>query len=627
MKKDALCFFLFAAALLSSCQNSNGSSSSESSSSKESINTSYVDLPSTPTYQAIDEQTLASYRTFYFDSVFGNDSNNGRSIDAPRKTLSGLPQIFSTHGKEGSIRLLLKRGSTFSGNVILGGYSSSEERPFIVDAYGEGNLPIIEGNCTDAQMLTNAVIKIQEPYTRIYHIEVTGPTCTRGIYVMPRKSGVFKDIVISSCYVHDLNWNWNYETSPDETNPANINPEEVTPMRSVNRYRRLYGGIEVFNGTTNADESKKTGPITFDRLFIQNNRVERVSHVGINIYNWWVNRGGIGYGYNKYVPDNPDIQDFTTGIGYFPFTNVVITGNYTNCVGGDGIIIDGTDGAYLQSNVSYKSSYLGRSGMFNAGIWVHNVRHGYFSYNETAYTYLQNGSGDGQGFDIDNACEDIHFCYNYAHNNEGGGLLLCNNATDVFVYDESGNLISSTPARLEGIWRNNYARNNVFVNNGLASKKERSAFITLARNCSDFVAENNTVVFGSIPSQRIINCEGATVSYRQSYRNNIFYSLEDNGAVFANHTIDHPLFDGNLYFNLKDGQPLEGQLVLSDDEHAIISDPYLLVPKQLDGYESCKVVAPSISFLNQAEQLQEQMRLDLLGNNTENKSYLGAIVK
>lgn len=633
MKRRALNLSILLVALLFGCAEDEATSpassvdfTSNSSIDEQRPKTIYAELPATPTYEEVSEEALAGYRTFYFDSVFGDDSNNGSSANAPKKTLAGLPDIFATYGTS-PLRLLLKRGSLFSENIVLGGYRASKDAPFIFDSYGEGELPVVEGNCSASEMLTNAVIKIQEPYTRISNIEVTGPTCTRGIYVLPRKSGVFQDIVISSCYVHDLNWNWRYDSLPEDTHPADIDPESVTPLRSVNRYRRLYGGIEIFNGTTNADESKKTGPIVFNRLFIINNRVENVSHVGINIYNYWVNRGGIGYGYNKFVEEDPDYQDFTTGVGYFPNTNVVVSGNVTSCIGGDGIIIDGTDYAYLEHNVSYKSSYLGRSGMFNAGIWLHNTRHGYFRYNEAAYTYLQNGAGDGQGFDIDNACEDIHFCYNYAHHNEGGGLLLCNNSSDVFVYDKTGALASSAPRRLKGIWRNNFARNNVFVHNGNTQKKERSAFITLARGCDDFIAENNTVALGQIPGQHIINCEDTVVSYGHSYKNNIFYSVNDNGAVFANHTIDKPLFDGNLYFQIADGKPLEGQLMLSDDRHAVLENPYLLIPNHVDGYETAKRVVPSVSIREKAQVLAEQLRFDLLGMDTSAGPYLGAISK
>lgn len=608
-----------------------GTSNSNSDLPPEPSKTTILDVKEAPTYNPISEHVLnTEYKTFYIDSVFGDDANNGLNIISPKKTLDSIQNIILQYGEFSPLRILLKRGSHFYGNLILTGYTASEEYPFILDAYGEGDLPVIHGDGDDSNITTNAVVWIQEENTRVLNIEVTGPSCSRGIYVLPRKSGVYKNIVIKGCYVHDVNWNWEYPNSPNETHPKDIDPETVSPTVDVLRYRRLYGGIEFFNGTIDVDASVKTGPITYDTVFVEDNRIENVSHMGINFYNYWVNRGGIGYGYNKYVPENPDYQDYETGIGYFPYKNVVVKDNFTLCTGGDGIVVDGTDGAWIINNTSYKSSYLGRAGYFNAGIWVHNVREGYMLYNEAAYTYLQHGAGDGQGFDIDIACEDIHFYYNYAHHNEGGGLLLCNNSSTIFTYDINGELTHTSKQELPGIWKNNYCRNNIFAYNGLKENNARSAFITLARTCDDFVAENNTIIMNDeIESQHIINCEDSKVSNNHVYRNNIFYSTRtDNQPLFANYTIESPLFEGNVYCNVADGNPLQNELVVSDDLFALTDLEFSFpVLTHFDGYEISKSFIPSQSIYKKARRLSEQLHFDYLGVDTTDISYLGAIVK
>lgn len=635
MKKINLLLIPLFALLLSSCNLdlSNRGSESESISESESevIEPSYLDVPIAPTYEDISEETLNNvYKTFYIDSVFGNDSNNGLSEITPKKSLSSVETIISTYGEFSPLRILLKRGSHFYGNLILTGYTATEEHPFILDVYGEGDLPVIHGNGDDASVLTNAIVWIQEENTRVYNLEITGPECTRGIYVLPRKSGVYKNIVIKGCYIHDVNWNWEYPKSPNETHPTEINPENVTPTSRILRYRRLYGGIEFFNGTVDVDASVKTGPITYDTVFVENNRIENVSHIGINFYNYWVNRGGIGYGYNKFVPEDPNYQDYETGIGYFPYKNVVVKNNFTLCTGGDGIVVDGTDKVWILGNTSYKASYLGKGGYFNAGIWVHNVRGGYMLFNEAAYTYLQNGAGDGEGFDIDIACEDVHVYYNYAHHNEGGGLLICNNESSIFTYDKNGELADTSKKNIMGVWRNNYVRNNIFAFNGIKSNNHRSAFITVARKCDDFIAENNTVIMSSdINRQHIINCEDSKVSTGHQYRNNIFYSLtEDNHPIFANYTILNPLFEGNLYHNIADGNQIQNELLISEDLKAVTGvDLTFDIPTEFDGYDVSKSFSPSISLLSYAGLLREQLRYDYLGQDTVGTPYLGAIKK
>ena len=252
-------------------------------------------------------------------------------------------------------------------------------------------------------------------------------------------------------------------------------------------------------------------------------------------------------------------------------------------------------------------------------------------YNEAAYTYLQNGAGDGEGFDIDIACEDIHFYYNYAHHNEGGGLLLCNNSSSLFTYDMNGELSQTSKQTLDGIWKNNYCKNNVFAFNGLETNTHRSAFITIARKCDDFIAENNLVlVRGDIKKQHIINCEDSKVSLNHQYRNNIFYSYTENDhPVFANYTILDPIFEGNLYHNIASGNKLQNELLLSDDKYAVldVNDLTFDLPTNYDGYNVSKTFVPSISLLAYARQLKSQLRYDYLGQDTTDISYLGAFVK
>lgn len=592
------------------------------------VATEYFDIPQAPEHTEISSLDFSEYKTFYFDSLKGNDSNNGLNELSPKKTLKDIPNIINNFGSNYPIRLLLARGSIFTGNITLGGYEASEKQPFILASYGAGERPIIRHSCLDSQIVDNYIVRVQEANTYVFDLEITGETCTRGIYVMPRKSGIYENIVISNCYVHDINWSWNYESDPREVNPEDIDVESVTPRTEINRYRRLYGGIEVFNGTTDSEFSKKTGPIVYRNLFIENNLIERVSHVGINLYNYWANRGGVGYGYNKFVADDPNYQDFENGIGYFPFSQVVIRNNRLDVIGGDAIIADGVDYSWITNNVGYRASYLGRAGMFNASIWVHNARHSYMCYNEAAYTYLRNGAGDGEGFDIDNACEDVKVCYNYAHHNEGGGLLICNLETELFTYDKNGNPVSEYKARLLGEWKDNYIANNVFAFNGKKTNNERSAFLTVARNCSDATFDNNLVLIDDISGQHIINCESSVVSYHHKYRRNVFACVSAKAQpIFANYTLEKPLFEGNCYFHIADGNPLENQLVLSDDQKARLFDPMLSIPDEFEGYDKCHLFVVDKTVVKNAEYLDWQLAKDLNGNDTKDIAYLGASIQ
>ena len=142
-------------------------------------------------------------------------------------------------------------------------------------------------------------------------------------------------------------------------------------------------------------------------------------------------------------------------------------------------------------------------------------------------------------------------------------------------------------------------------------------------------SENNTVIIdGDISKQHIINCEDSVVSYNHSYRNNIFMSTKENAPIFANGTIDKPLFEGNLYFNVVSGNPLLNQLVLEDDPRAVINvNPKIKIPTTIDGFEQIYVFEPEGSLMSYATALKRQLKYDLKGKDTTNISYLGAIAK
>lgn len=609
----------------------------------------YFEFDSAPTYQAVSDSVLNSeYKTFYFDSRIGRDENSGLNINAPKASLSELPEIFNEYGEKYPIRILLKRGSTFTGNVKLSGYASTPERPFIMDAYGDGDdYPVICGVDSWNNSAYSSVLHLEEANTRIFNIEITGPNNATGIYVFPRKAGIYENIVIDGCYVHDVSWNWDYPTTPDQTEPDDIDPIKVCPSQYDNggvnnRFRRLYGGIAIFTGDIS---NSIGGPITIRNIFLQNNKIESVGSMGINFYNYWVNRPGVNYGYNKLVDYTTDHNNYETGVGYFPFENVVVTDNYSNCTGGDGMVIAGADNVWFERNASYKANYLGRTGFWNGGIWVHNTRNCVFQYNEAGYTYLRHGSHDGEGFDIDNTCENVYFQYNYAHHNEGGGILVCNLNTKLMFFDKDGNPVSDFDYQGFGEWKNNYIRNNVFVDNGTNDPSastggyshhyEHSSFITYARKCNNLTVENNTIIMsGEIKNQHIINCEDGVTSENSVFRNNIFYCADPTAKpVFDVSNLKNPVFENNLYYNIRsrdlDNLNEGGLLYLQSDTKGIFDvNPEFNTVTDFVGFEKVfQFVANNASVYSRGMDVNWSLKKDIKGNDATKNFYLGAFAK
>lgn len=580
------------------------------------------------------EIDYTGYTTYYFDGEGGNDSNSGLKELAPKRTLSALTQLAREASEENPMRFLLRRGSEFSGLLQLTDYEVSEEKPLVIGAYGdeEDGMPVLTGagNNTDTAY---AVILVTQSNTRIYDLEITDPYAYQGIYVNTVRAGATENVVIENCFVHDVNFFWDDRFDPNNppSDPGDLDsicPEANSTGAGYGRaYYRNYGGIIFYNNT-----STMVGASWFENVYVRNCTVERVARTGIYMATRWSNAPGVGYGNNKFVDGSDktdEYNDVKNGIGYFMHKNVNFVGNRLDLIGGDGIILAGKD-SFLEGNTCYRANYLGRTGRpvgsnaayqyFNAAVWVFDSDNVVFQNNEVAYTFLRNGAGDGEGFDIDNSSVNIYFQYNYAHHNEGGGLLLCNNTAGLLRYDAQGNVVSPNgqTEQLLGEWGNNYVRNNVFAYNGLASDPSRSAFLTLARKVDDLYCYNNTVILGEIDGQRIINIEDVQAIDGHYYANNLFYSAEPASARMNIGLLNSPVFEHNVYYNLSGAYS-------ETDETPETFDPQIDLPDSYEGMQTIASFAGSEARLYSLGVLVNgALSKDILGTAAEGIAYIGA---
>lgn len=580
------------------------------------------------------EIDYTGYTTYYFDGEGGNDSNSGLKELAPKRTLTELTQLAREASEENPMRFLLRRGSEFSGLLQLTDYEVSEEKPLVIGAYGdeEDGMPVLTGAGNDTDT-AYAVILVTQSNTRIYDLEITDPYAYQGVYVNTVRAGALENVVIENCFVHDVNFFWDDRFDPnnppsDPDDLDSICPEANSTGAGYGRaYYRNYGGIIFYNNT-----STNVGASWFENVYVRNCTVERVARTGIYMATRWSNAPGVGYGNNKFVDGSDktdEYNDVKNGIGYFMHKNVNFVGNRLDLIGGDGIILAGKD-SFLEGNTCYRANYLGRTGRpvgsnaayqyFNAAVWVFDSDNVVFQNNEVAYTFLRNGAGDGEGFDIDNSSVNIYFQYNYAHHNEGGGLLLCNNTAGLLRYDAQGNVVSPNgqTEQLLGEWGNNYVRNNVFAYNGLASDPSRSAFLTLARKVDDLHCYNNTVILGEIAEQRIINIEDVQAIDGHYYANNLFFSAEPASARMNIGLLNSPVFEHNLYYNLSGADSETG-------ETPVTLDPQIVLPDSYDGRQTLASFAGGESRLYSLGVLVNgALTKDILGTAAEGIAYIGA---
>ena len=80
-------------------------------------------------------------QTTYYVASTGSDSNSGRSVDAPFRTVPRVNSLVLQPGDQ----VLFRRRDTFQGTLQLR-QSGSPDKPIVIDAYGTGSKPILTGS-------------------------------------------------------------------------------------------------------------------------------------------------------------------------------------------------------------------------------------------------------------------------------------------------------------------------------------------------------------------------------------------------------------------------------------------------------------------------------------------------
>ncbi|MBA3685865.1 MAG: right-handed parallel beta-helix repeat-containing protein [Planctomycetes bacterium] len=93
---------------------------------------------------------------------------------------------------------------------------------------------------------------------------------------------------------------------------------------------------------------------------------------------------------------------------------------------GSGIVLGGIDGAVIERCVAWDNgARCDFPGGGPVGIWAWDCRKVLIQYNESHHNRTGNASVDGGGFDFDGGVTDSLMQYNYSHDNDGAGYLIC----------------------------------------------------------------------------------------------------------------------------------------------------------------------------------------------------------
>jgi hypothetical protein len=317
---------------------------------------------------------VSAQTTYYVDSNSGNDNNTGK---LPEKAWATLEKLNGVIFKPGD-RILLKAGTIYKGVFAPRG-SGTSVAPIIVDQYGAGSKPRIDGEGKNA-----AVVLRDIEYWEVNNLEITNTGATRegrrtGVAVMAENVGDRHHLYLRDLVIHDVNGSL---------------------------VKNHGGGSGIY--WRNSGERVKTRFIDL--------RIERC-----HIYK--CERNAI-------ISDGYARRD-----RWYPSLGVVIRGNLLEQIPGDGIVPIGCDGALIEHNVMRDSPDILSHEESAAGIWPWSSDNTLIQYNEVSG---HKAKWDGQGFDADWNCKNTIIQYNYSHDNAGGFLLVCNNGGNINTIYNSG---------------------------------------------------------------------------------------------------------------------------------------------------------------------------------------------
>lgn len=385
------------------------------------------------------------------------------SDDAPFTSLAQASA--ATYGPGDQV--LFKRGVTCTGTFKTSGQGTAYA-PLTIGSYGDPTMRAV----LDGAGAPTVVHLFNSEHVVIDGLEITNPTnptprSQRAITVQLQDFGTGSDYTIRNTYIHDV-------LGTDVKGPAGSQ------------------GI-AFQVTGN------TVPTTFDGVKILDNRLHNINRQGMNIQlSTWSCR----------------VEISCTGTpNWLGATNVVVRGNHLSSLGGDGMVLNTTEGALVEDNVI--EGFNARSAGYNAGLWTYNSNNFTAQHNDVSGGV---GTRDSMAYDIDGGSLGATFQYNLSHDNDGGFFLFC---------------------PINGPVRDATVRYNVSVNDS------HRGIENCRNNVESAEVHNNTIHIGDGVSQVVIK-EGQTGLRNVNFTNNIVQKVGAGTATFAVDPLTGYRFQNNL---------------------------------------------------------------------------------
>lgn len=433
--------------------------------------------------------TTGRAATYYVDATGGNDANSGTSSDAAWKTLAKVSARTFAAGD----LILLKAGESWTGELDLNGDGTAAD-PIVVDQYGTGNKPFINGGGYESAIRLQGV-----SYWEVNNLEIindggatlTGATNYRvGVIVKTTVSVVRSHIYLRHLNIHNIF----PETGPEGHGIHVI----ATGSSTVNTY--------------------------YDDVRVEDCQISLTGHYGV-----WMQHTGSSL--------NP---------GYEFNQNLIIRSNTFTNTGGSGAETGFADGVLIANNVVDHSgaSVDSRQWARGSGYWPFQCDNVLVLSNQFLHA---RGIGDSCGVHIDYGNSNVTVQYNLSLDNEGGFVEIlggCVNA--IYRYNVSVN----DGARVKGvngaaqdghlIWVSDYygaqtigSTNSQIYNNTIyVGPTITNSFLIVQKSVDTFIQNN---IFYLAGGTIYTNAGSNTIFQNNLWYGNLPAGLPFGpGAVFAN---------------------------------------------------------------------------------------------
>jgi hypothetical protein len=361
------------------------------------------------------------------DSAGGDDKQDGL---APAHAWRSFERANATTFAPGD-RLLLRAGSVWDGVTLAPPGSGTPGQPIVLDRYGEGAMPALNG-----QGRVPCVLRLEnQAGWEIANLEITNHAATegqrlRGVELRAKDCGVLRHLHLKNLFIHDVNAASNYTNDGD------------TVAKS-------------FGGLVTLIEGNLT-PTAWDDLLVENCRFVDAGAVGLTMFSTWT------AGHRTNDPAT-----------WFPSRSVVIRGNTFERIARNGLVVRACVAPLIERNLFRECGLLGSG---NASFAFH-CDDALFQFNEACLTKYNPGDADAAGFDSDYNCRRTVFQFNYSHDNDYGFILLCCNGAGGFnegtivryniSQNDGGNVI-----RLAGPVKGSKIYNNtIYVGSGMQNPR------------------------------------------------------------------------------------------------------------------------------------------------------------